>query len=158
MELVLSILQNVKNSFIDYFLYFIGGVTPQMMVLLDFIVAHSIMHIMLSVKLKQILPIKNHYSFIEKRIACIIIIGVAQSVDVLTNINAVHNVVMYYFIALEGTYIINIARELGLPIPEQLSAGVKGLGNYQLREDFEAEKDIAADEADKYTDETDNLN
>lgn len=133
MEIMISCLEFLRSSFVHFLNNFLGGITPKFIVLLDFILAHFIMHIMLSAKLKQLLPLKNHITFFQKRIACIIIIGVAQSIDALTGVDAIHSIITYYFIALEGTYIINIAQELGLPIPEQLTTGIKHFGNYQSK-------------------------
>ena len=126
MDKIALLFQSLKITLPNDILGFIGGLTPQLKILLNLIAADFLMYLFLLLR-KQGLPSGVSRGFFRKKAACLVLIGVAQSIDALTHGTTVYNLVMYYFISCEGLSIINLSGELGLPIPEKLLVSVKAL-------------------------------
>ena len=140
MDLVATFIKSALGILWQYFSYFIGGMTQQKIILLDFMVGDLILFLMINLKFSKgcLCEIRKYY--FQKKIACWILIGVAQSLDTLTGIDAVHALVNYYFIAMEGTEIINKCNILGLPIPDPLRQAIDRLGVAKIMEEENTKK------------------
>jgi len=147
MDKIALVFQSLKITLPNDILGFIGGLTPQLKILLNLIAADTMLYLFLLLR-KQGLPpgaSRGFFGYIFRKAACLVLIGLAQSIDALSHglTSPVYNIVMYYFISFEGMCIIGLCGELGLPVPDKLLTSVKALAK-----SGGAQNEAAADSAD----------
>lgn len=122
----MSAIQSVWSFVSTNVLNFLGASEPHFDILVKLMVVHMLIYIFTSAGAKK-LTLHILGQMLLKKLTCLVVIGVAGMLDGLLGMSGVHSVVTFYFIAMEGMSILDVAKHLGVPIPPQLVASLEHL-------------------------------
>lgn len=113
----------------NFIIGFLGGLDESFMVLIDFIIINLLIYLIYLVHCKAKKVLSLFTAAVIKKLIVLSIIGVAQSLDTLTGVEAIRTVTIYFFIAGEAKYILQFAAYFGINVPDKIITTLDSFGD-----------------------------
>lgn len=99
---------------------FWGGWDDNLSLLLTFMTLDYILGVICGYK-EKCLSSEVGFKGILKKVTILIVVAVGVKIDVTTNMNGlIRNMIIYFYVGLDGISILENASRMGVPIPEKL--------------------------------------